>query len=272
MLRKLFLVIYFLLICNLSFALDHLTVLLDWFPNPDHAPLYIAQQLGYFHQQNLDVTLIAPANPTDPPRLVAAGKADIAVGFQPQLDINRKAGLPLVQFATLIDKPIGCLGVNADSNIYTIKDLKNKTIGYAGDLDKTFLKLFLKKVGLTLADVKLINVHYNLTQALLTHNVDAVLSLARNYEPIQMELLGHPIRIFKFEDHGVPPYEGLILITTQNKQKDPRIAHFKIALQKALKYVHQHPKKSWQQFAKQHPELNNELNRRAWQATVPLFA
>ncbi|MCP5458899.1 MAG: ABC transporter substrate-binding protein [Gammaproteobacteria bacterium] len=73
---------------------EKLTVLLDWFVNPDHAPLVVALEKGFFAKQNLDVDLIAPADPNDPPKLVAAGKADIALSYQPQLHIQINQGLP----------------------------------------------------------------------------------------------------------------------------------------------------------------------------------
>ena len=69
-------------------AQDRLTVMLDWFVNPDHAPLFVAQEAGYFNDAGLDVELIAPADPNDPPKLVAAGKADVAISYQPQLHIS----------------------------------------------------------------------------------------------------------------------------------------------------------------------------------------
>lgn len=59
-------------------AQEKVTVLLDWFVNPDHAPLFVALEKGYFGDHGLDVEIIAPSNPNDPPKLVAAGKGDIA--------------------------------------------------------------------------------------------------------------------------------------------------------------------------------------------------
>jgi putative hydroxymethylpyrimidine transport system substrate-binding protein len=81
---------------------EKLTLLLDWFLNPDHAPLVVALQKGYFSDAGLEVELIEPADPNDPPKLVAAGKAEVAVTYQPQLHIQAAAGLPLVRIATLV--------------------------------------------------------------------------------------------------------------------------------------------------------------------------
>src|SRR5438270_3445786 len=83
-------------------AADKLTVILDWFVNPDHGPLIVAQEKGFFSDAGLDVDLVAPADPSDPPKLVAAGKADIGVDYQPQLHVQVAEGLPLTRIGTLI--------------------------------------------------------------------------------------------------------------------------------------------------------------------------
>ena len=112
-------------------AADKLTVLLDWFVNPDHAPLYVALERGYFRDAGLDVELIAPADPNDPPKLVAAGKGDIAVSYQPQLHLQTAEGLPLARIGTLVSTPLNSLVVLADSPYKSIADLKGKRIGYS---------------------------------------------------------------------------------------------------------------------------------------------
>src|SRR3990170_4086701 len=105
-------------------AADKLTVLLDWFVNPDHAPLVVAKEGGFFDRAGLDVTLVAPADPSAPPRLVAAGQADIAVTYQPDLMLNIQEGLELTRIGTLIETPLNCLIVLADGPIKTLADLK----------------------------------------------------------------------------------------------------------------------------------------------------
>ena len=90
-------------------AADRLTLLLDWFVNPDHGPILVADQLGYFKAAGLDVDIVAPSDPNDPPKLVAAGQADIGVSYQPQLHIQVDQGLPLVRIGTLVATPLNSL-------------------------------------------------------------------------------------------------------------------------------------------------------------------
>jgi putative hydroxymethylpyrimidine transport system substrate-binding protein len=253
--------------------LQKLTVILDWFVNPDHAPLFVAQQQGYFRAQGLDVKFVAPADPSDPPKLVAVGKAEIAVDYQPHFLLEVAQGLPLAQVGTLVATPLNCLAVLADGPIQTLRDLKGKRVGYStGGIDSVMLQVMLESQGLSLKDVQLINVHYALTQALLAKKVDAVTGLMRNFELIQLQLAGHPARAFYPEEHGMPPYDELIYVIRNDKRDDPRIAHFLTAVEQGTQYLINHPQSSWQEFAKQHPELNNELNRQAWLVTLPRFA
>ena len=97
-------------------AAENLTVMLDWFVNPDHGPLFVAREKGYFEQAGLDVELIAPADPNNPPKFVAAGKADIAISYQPQLHVQVAQGLPLVRIGTLVSTPLNSLVVNSTSS------------------------------------------------------------------------------------------------------------------------------------------------------------
>lgn len=254
-------------------AAEKLTVLLDWFANPDHAPLFVAEQQGYFKEAGLDVNLIGPADPSDPPKLVAADKADIAITYEPQFIEQVEQGLPLIRIATLIDKPLSCLAVLKSSGINTISDLKNKKIGYSsGGVASSALKTMLNNNHVDLKNVELINVHYDLTQALLSKKLDAVTGMMRTFEVIQLELAGNPARIFLPEKNGVPTYSELILVVNKKNIHDPRFPKFIAAMQKGADYLQKNPDVSWKLFVKSHPELNDTLNQRAWVATLPYFA
>jgi putative hydroxymethylpyrimidine transport system substrate-binding protein len=139
-------------------------------------------------------------------------------------------------------------------------------------MNSALLKIMLKKYGLDLKDVQIITTHYDLTQALLSGKVDAVTGMMRNFEMIQMEIAGQPGRAFYPEDNGMPSYSELVFIVNKNHQHDMRFSHFLKAVQRASDYLHKHPEESWQAFAKSHPESNDELNHRAWFATLPYFA
>lgn len=254
-------------------AAEKLTVLLDWFVNPDHAPLIVAQERGFFADQGLEVELVAPADPNDPPKLVAAGQADIAVSYQPQLHIQVAEGLPLFRFGTLVATPLNCLVVLADSPIQTLSDLKGRNVGFSvGGFEDALLRAMLAPLGVGLDDVTLINVNFSLSPALIAGQVDAVIGAFRNFELNQMDIVGNPGRAFYVEEHGVPAYDELILVAQSDRKDDPRLRAFLDALEQGVQYLVNHPDESWNHFIDGRPELDDELNRRAWRDTLPRFA
>ncbi len=265
-----------LLLCtgNVAWGADKLTVLLDWFINPDHAPLFVAQERGYFRDRGLEVEFIAPSNPNDPPKLVAAGKADLAVSYQHQHQMQVDQGLPLVRVATLVATPLNSLVVLADSDIKSIGDLKGKTIGYSvGGFETVLLKVMLAKEGLSLEDVRLINVNFSLSPSLFAGQADAVIGAFRNFELNQMDIENRPGRAFFVEEFGIPAYDELILVANQKSLSNPALRAFIDGLEAGVQYLVNHPDESWKLFiAGDRQDLDDELNRRAWRDTLPRFA
>ena len=256
----------------------HLTVMLDWFLNPDFAPLIIAQEKGYFAEHGLEVEIIEPADPNDPPKLAAAGKVDVAVTSQPLQLLHVDNGLPLIRIATLVAAPLNTLMVLADSGINDPGQLKGKKVGYSiGGFETLLLDTMLKKSGLTSADVETINVNFSLTPSLLSGQVDAVIGGYAAFELNQLELEGKKGRVFNVEEYGVPGYDELILVSNRanvtNPEKERTLRAFVDALAEATRFLVKHPDESWQLFTMRNKgELDTELNRLAWEDFLPLFA
>lgn len=256
-----------------ALAADKLTVLLDWFVNPDHAPLVVAKEKGFFEQQGLDVQLVPPADPSAVPRLVGAGQADVGVYYQPNLYLDHAAGVPIVRFGTLVETPLNTVIALADGPIKSLADLKGKSVGYSvSGFEDALLAEMLASAGLDLKDVKLVNVNFSLSPSLIAGKVDAVIGGYRNFELNQMRLAGHPGRAFFPEEHGVPPYDELIYITRPQLAHDPRLARFLAAVEKATLWLTNHPDDAWQAFIAAHSDLNDALNKKAWQDTLPRFS
>jgi len=252
---------------------EKLTVLLDWFVNPDHAPLIVAREKGYFKEAGLEVDLIAPADPSAPPKMVAAGKAELAISYQPQLHVQVAEGLPLVRIATLVATPLNSLVVLRDGPVKTIADLKGRKVGFSvGGFEDAVLGAMLAKHGLGLKDVTLVNVNFSLSPAIISGQVDGVIGAFRNFELNQMDIVGKPGRAFYPEEEGVPPYDELIVVANKANTGDPRLPLFVAALERAVQFMINHPDESWKLFLRNNKALNDELNKRAWADTLPRFA
>jgi putative hydroxymethylpyrimidine transport system substrate-binding protein len=254
-------------------ASEKMTVLLDWFVNPDHGPLIIALEKGFFSRRGLDVSFQVPSNPNDPPKLVAAKNADIAVSYQPQHYLHVDQGLPLVRIATLVATPLNTLVVLADSDIKNLAQLKGKTVGYSiGGFETVILKVMLESQGLSLDTVKLVNVNFSLSPSLFSKSTDAVIGAFRNFELNQMDIEGRPGRAFYVEEYGIPSYDELILVARRDDIKALKFRKFVDALEEGVQFLVNHPDESWKLFIRGRKDLNNQLNHLAWRDTLPRFA
>lgn len=253
---------------------NSLTLMLDWFVNPNHGPVVIAQQKGYFNDEGLSVKIQEPADPSMPAKLVAANNIDLAISYQPNLTIDVAAGLPLIRAATLIATPLNALMVLDNGKINSLADLKGKTIGIAiaGNEEAT-IGTMLSRAGVDYNQVKIINVGWALSSALASGKVDAIWGGLRNFETNQLALEGYKVKSFFPEEHGVPPYDELVFVANANTYDAKAIKKFTRALEKATQFIVNHPEESWQTFVSYAPDtLNNELNKRAWNDTLTRFA
>ncbi|MEJ8562923.1 ABC transporter substrate-binding protein [Yoonia sp. GPGPB17] len=262
-----------LLTASPAMAQDQMTVLLDWFINPDHGPLIVAEELGYFADQGLEVEIIPPADPSAPPRLVAAGQADLAISYQPNLHLQVQEGLPLVRVGTLVATPLSCLLVLADGPIETPADLRGRTVGFSvAGVEEAVLSAVLGTHGVSLEEIELVNVNFSLSPSLMSGQVDAVIGAFRNFELNQMDIEGVPGRCFYLEEEGVPSYDELIYVANPDRMDTDMIARFLTATELATQYIVNNPEASWEIFSGTSAELQDELNARAWVDTLPRFA
>ncbi|MFD0915285.1 ABC transporter substrate-binding protein [Pseudahrensia aquimaris] len=270
---RLFLVAAFAALAVLPARAEKLTVYLDWFVNPGHAPLVIAETQGYFAEQGLEVEIVPPSDPSAPPRLIAAGQGDIAISYQPQLHVQVAEGLPLTRIGTLVETPLNSLVVLADGPIKQIADFKGKKVGFSvGGFEDALLGAMLKTHGVELSEVELININFALSPSLITGAVDGVIGAFRNFELNQLDLEKRPGIAFYPEEHGVPVYDELIFVVNNERLDDPRFRKFMLAIEKAALYLTNDSDAALAAFLKAYPDLDNELNRRAWVDTLPRFA
>ena len=205
--------------------------------------------------------------------MVAAGRADLAVSYQPQLHLQVQEGLPLVRVGTLVATPLNCLLVRDDGPVKTIADLKGRKVGFSvAGVEEALLTALLAEGGLALDDVELVNVNWSLAPALMAGQVDAVIGAYRNFELNQMAIEGVPGRCFYLEEEGLPAYDELIYVANPERMDKAVIARFLAATERATEYMVNHPQDSWEIFAATAPELRDELNEKAWFDTLPRFA
>jgi len=218
----------------------HVSVMLDWTPNPDHVGLYEAKAGGLFAKQGLNVSIRAPSDPTTPLKLVAAGKVDLAVSYEQEVFFAAAKKLPVEAVAAVVPVPLNSF-MSIEPAVKTLADLRGKSVGITGvpSDDAT-----LKSAGLW-GHVKVVSVGYNLVPALLSHRVDAVLGVYRNVEGIQLAQRGLHPTVIPVDRAGVPSYDELVLVASKSRLGDKSYAemvtHFVKAFAAATKDARAHP-------------------------------
>ena len=132
-----------------------LQLMLDYFPNADHAGIYAAQAAGHFKQAGLDVTIRQPPDPAAPIKQVAAGRVDLAISYEPEVLRARDLGLNVVSVAAIVQKPLTSIISLPEGKVRTPADLRGKTVGTAGiDYQSAYLSTILTDARVPEASVK----------------------------------------------------------------------------------------------------------------------
>jgi len=249
-------------------------LMLDYFPNADHAGIYAAEAAGDFKQAGLDVEIRQPADPAAPIKQVAAGRVDLAISYEPEVLRARDQGLNVVSVGAIVQKPLTSVISLPKAKIRRPADLKGKTVGTAGiDYQSAYLRTILLEAGVQPDTVKQRNVGFSLVPSLLTGKVDAVLGAFWNYEGTELKLEDKHPRIIRIEDAGVPTYNELVLVANADALERDRdkIRAFIGALSRGTRDLRENPDKAIDGLLEANPDLDPKLQRAAVKVTLPLF-
>jgi putative hydroxymethylpyrimidine transport system substrate-binding protein len=249
-------------------------LMLDYFPNADHAPIYTAKAKGDFKAAGLDLKIRQPADPSAPLKQVAAGRVDLAVSYEPEVLRARSKGLHVVAVGALVNGPLTSIISLPKAKISSPADLKGKTVGTAGiDYQHAYLQTILDGANVPQSSVKERNVGFNLVPALLTGKVDAILGGFWNYEAIDLaQRKKHP-NVLRMEAAGVPPYDELVFVANADAldQNGPLIRRFIQALARGAIQLKRDPAAGVDALVKANRDLDPNLQAASVKATLPYF-
>ena len=221
-----------------------LTLWLDWYPNSDHAGIYVAMAKGYYAREGLAVQARVPSNAADALKLVAHGTGDVAISYEPSVLIARAQGVPVIATAAIVQKPLNCVMALASSGIKRPRDLQGKTVGIAGvPSDYTDLAAIVSDDGGNPKATKPIVVNYDLLQGLLSGRVDAVEGVYWTWEALQAQQSGHAVNVMRLDHYGVPTYDELVFATgvRQERNEAATLRAFQRATFQGYAYAAAHP-------------------------------
>lgn len=261
--------------------LTPVTVSLDWYPNANHAGLFLAQERGAFAAAGLAVEAYMPADPTVVLQTVGAGQDTVGISYQTDVLLARAQGVPVVSVAALVQRPL--LGVMSlqEAGITRPRDLVGKTVGYPGiPSQEAFLATMLEHDGASLDDVELVNVGFELLPALISGRLDAVMGAYWTHETILAEREGYAVDLLRVEEWGVPAYYELVLVASEETvARNPDLAQaFLGALQEGYVEAIADPEAALDALAVAAPEMDRAVESEglallapAWTEGVPVF-
>jgi putative hydroxymethylpyrimidine transport system substrate-binding protein len=252
-----------------------LRLMLDYFPNADHAGIYAAKANGAFHRAGLEVDVQTPSDPAAPLKLLAAGRVDLAISYEPELLLARDKGLKLVAVGAIVQKPLTSIMSIGKHAIGDPAQLKGRTVGTSGiPYQSAYLKAILDRARVAPSSVREVNVGFNLVPAMKTKKVDATLGAFWNYEGVQLRLQKQHPKIIRMEKVGVPTYQELVIVARQQDlaKGGERVRRFMRALGQGYAALRANPDAGVKPLLQANPDLDPNLQLESVKATLPVFA
>lgn len=247
------------------------SVMLDWFPNADHAPLFDAIDHGYFKAAGMEVHTVTPSESAEPLKLLAADKVDMAISYEPELMIARDQGLKVVSIGALVQQPLTSIIALPSAHVHSVAQLAGKRVGTAGiPYQAAELQTALQSAGVNPDKVTEVNVGFNIVQSMLSGRVAATLGGFWNYEAIQLELMHkHPL-VIPIEKAGVPTYNELVLVVREEeaRHRGRELRAFMQALTHGENDVRSNPAAAAQLIQKANPSLEPKLEQTSIERTL----
>jgi putative hydroxymethylpyrimidine transport system substrate-binding protein len=251
-----------------------LDLTLDWFPNPDHVAIYKALDAGYFRAVGLDVRPRVPSDPAAPIKQVAAGRAELAISYEPEVLLAREQGLPVVAVAALVQRPLTSLMATGKSGVRSVKDLRGKRVGTAGiPYQEAYLKTILGRAKVPESSVKITSVGASLLPAMLSGKVDATLGAFWNVEGVELRQRHQRPWIDPVDRLGVPDYDELVLVANSDKLDDQRddIRLFISAVSRGARAARSDPRAAATALLDANKDLRPKPTRESVRLTIPTF-
>jgi putative hydroxymethylpyrimidine transport system substrate-binding protein len=256
-------------------ARESLRLMLDYFPNADHAGIYAAEGTGAFDRVGLDVEVQTPSDPSAPLKLLAAGRVDLAISYEPELLLARDQGQKLVAVGALVQAPLTSVVSIGRNAISDPKQLAGKTVGTAGiPYQSAYLKAILAQAGVDPAQVKEVSVGFNLVPAMLSRKVDATLGAFWNYEAIQLAQQRRRPKVIRMERAGVPTYDELVIVAREEDLREnggARVRRFMRALGEGVRALRKDPESGITPLLRANRDLDRRLQEASVKATLPVF-
>ncbi|EPE25789.1 Periplasmic binding protein-like II [Glarea lozoyensis ATCC 20868] len=263
---------------------DKITFLMNWHATPYHAPVYLAQKLGYFADEDIKVALLEPNDPSDVTEIIGSGKVDM--GFKAMIHtLAAKArGFPVTSIGSLLDEPFTGVVYLKDSGITTdFRSLKGKKIGYVGEFGKIQIDELTKYYGMEPTDYEAVRCGMNVSKAIIEGSIHAGIGL-ENVQMVELEewLAGQDrprsdvqmLRIDELAELGCCCFCSILYIVNDNfmAENPEKLRKFMRAVKRATNLVLASPEEAYQVYIDIKPEMASAVNRKIYERSYAYFS
>jgi putative hydroxymethylpyrimidine transport system substrate-binding protein len=220
------------------------------------------------------VKLQTPSDPASVLKVLAAGRADLAISYEPDLLLAREQGVKVMAVGALANRPLTSLMSVGKDAISDPKELRGKTVGTAGiPYQAAYLKTILKAAAVPQTTVKVINVGFNLSPAMLSGRVDATLGAFWNVEGVELERRKRKPEVLYLEDLGVPTYDELVIVAREETVRNDgaMIRRFMQALARGTTALTADPAAGLDPLIEANPDLDRATQEAQLKATLPVL-
>ena len=220
---SLILLILFINACKpqeLNEPFDEVSVQLKWIHQAQFAGLYVAQEKGYYSDENIKINFIeggAGLSLTEP---LINGTADFSIISPEEIIVKRSEGLPLKAIATTYSRSPVIFASMADSGIIHPDDFLGKTVSLVGQVEAEIeFYAMMRKLNLDISKINLIKYNPDYTEF---YNGDADVSFAYIISGVSKMLQnGYELNLIWPGDYGVKFYGDSLAVNENMISQNP---------------------------------------------------
>ena len=250
------------------------TLVLDFVPNAAHSGIYAAEAEGFYGDEGVDLKIQPPGESTDAPKLLGAGKVEFAILDIHDLGIARERGIDLVGVAPIVQRPLASILARGDGPVRRPRDLQGHSVGVTGlPSDEAIVASEVEADGGDPAQVKRVTIGFTAVPSLAAAKVDAATGFW-NAEGVALRRQGVPIRVFKVDRFGAPPYPELVLTTSRKTlEADPELVDATIAAtRRGYAFAERDPEAALDDLLAADPSLERADQKAQLNALLPVLA
>ena len=251
------------------------TLLLNWYTNPYHTPIYAALALGFYEQAGIELAILKPDNPGDVTEIVGRGSVDFGVKAMIHTVAARAKGFEVSSIGTLLDEPPTGLIALKSSGIQSFQDIVGKRVGYIGEFGKRIIDDLAKLANIDPESYQTVRVGMNVVDAINRDIIDTGIGFI-NFQLLELEhLRGETVflRLDQLAGLGCCCFCSIQFIVPKRMLDQPELMrNFLIATQRGAAFTTEHPEEAYELLCQSQPQLRSDLYHKIFIRTLPFFS